>query len=149
MWLNENDKVWQNKTCFLCHESEREIVLWSKKIRICSLTSPWYFSVSSCHSPSPSPSPITKSNYKVKVKVKSQSLKFRVKTLNSRTWTWSDSILLCHPPPTTTHKNFSQQPDLQLSSNFHSRLTSPRLDDFRTNQEPSPPQIQLVTWRTW
>ena len=33
-----------------------------------------------------------------------------------------------HPPP--THKNFPQQPDLQLSSNFHSRLTWPRLNDF-------------------
>ena len=30
------------------------------------------------------------------------------------------------------HKNFSQQPDIQLSSNFHSRLTWPRLNDFRT-----------------
>ena len=52
------------------------------------------------------------------------------------------------PPPTTTHTNFSQQPDIQLSSNFHSRLMWPRLNDFRTNQEPSPPQIQLLTWRT-
>ena len=31
--------------------------------------------------------------------------------------------LFCCAPPTTTHKNFSQQPDIQLSSNFHSRLT--------------------------
>ena len=44
--------------------------------------------------------------------------------------TWNDSILLCHPPP-PTHKNFSQQPDIQLSSNFHSRLTWPRLNEFK------------------
>ena len=34
------------------------------------------------------------------------------------------------PPPPTHHTNFSQQPDIQLSSNFHSRLTWPRLNDF-------------------
>ena len=39
-------------------------------------------------------------------------------------------------------------PDVQFSSNFHSRLTWPRLNDFRTNQEPSPLQIQHLTWRT-
>ena len=70
-----------------------------------------------CHNPSPSP----------KSKVER---------------TWSDSILLCHPPylrlchtispPVPTHTNFSQQPDIQLSSNFHSRLTWPILNDFRT-----------------
>ena len=32
--------------------------------------------------------------------------------------------------------HFSQQPDIQLSSNFYSRLTWPRLNDFRTNQKP-------------
>ena len=52
-----------------------------------------------CHNPSPSP----------KSKVQSQR-------------TWSDSILLCHPPTPTYHANFSQQPDIQFSSNFHSRL---------------------------
>ena len=31
---------------------------------------------------------------------------------------------------TTIHKRFSQQPDILLSSNFHSRLTWPRLNDF-------------------
>ena len=34
--------------------------------------------------------------------------------------TWSDSILLCHLQP--THKNFSLQPDIQFSSNFHSKI---------------------------
>ena len=52
------------------------------------------------------------------------------------------------PPTTTTHKNFSLHPNIQLSSNFHSRLTWPRLDDFRTIQELCPPHIQLLTWRT-
>ena len=104
-----------------------------------------------CHNPSPSPS---KSESKVQVKSPSlspsQESKSKLKT--QKTWTWSDSILLCHPPthPPTHHHhtNFSQQPNIQLSSNFHSRLTWPRLNDFRTNQEPCPPQIQLHTWRT-
>ena len=58
------------------------------------------YSFINCHNPSPSPV---------------QSPKSKVER------TWSDSILLCHhhPPP---HINFSQQPDIQLSSNFHGRL---------------------------
>ena len=32
--------------------------------------------------------------------------------------TWIDSILLCHQPQTTHHKNFSQQPDIQFQILF-------------------------------
>ena len=77
-----------------------------------------------CHNPSPSPSQMSK-----------------VKSRKDLEWLYS-------AVPPTTNTNFSQQPDIQLSSTFHSRLTWPRLNDFRTIQEPCPPQIQLLTWRT-
>ena len=52
----------------------------------------------------------------IQVQVKSQKSKLR--------GTSSDFILLCHPPTYHHHnKNFSPQPNIQLSSNFHSRLT--------------------------
>ena len=69
--------------------------------------------------------------------------KSKVKSQKDFEWLYSAVV----PPTHHHHTNFSQQPDIQLSSNFHSRLTWPRLNDFRTNQEPSPPQIQLHTWR--
>ena len=84
----------------------------------------WY-----CHNPSPSPSP------------KSEVWSPKLKGLGV-------TLFCCATTTTTHHTNFSQQPDILLSSNFHSRLSWPRLNEFRTNQEPSPPQIQLLTWRT-
>ena len=83
---------------------------------------------------------LSQSKSKSKSKSKSES-----KVQMDLEWLYSAVV-----PPTTHHHhtNFSLHPDLQLSSNFHSRLTWPRLDDIRTNQEPSPPQIQLHTWRT-
>ena len=57
-----------------------------------------------CHNPRPSPSPQSK-----------------VKCQMSKDLEWLYSAVV--PPTTTHHKNFSQQPDIQLSSNFHSRLT--------------------------
>ena len=74
--------------------------------------------------------------------------KSKVQSRKDLEWLYSAVPPPTISPPAPTHTNFSQQPDIQLSSNFHSRLTWPRLNDFRTNQEPCPPQIQLLTLRT-
>ena len=54
----------------------------------------------------------------------------------------------CHNPSPSQKSKGLGVTLFQWSSNFHSRLTWPRVNDFRTNQEPCPPQIQLHTWRT-
>ena len=115
--------------CTACCTTTRCII--SKMLNLSLLTSEF------CHNPSPSP----------KSKVQSPKSKgLGVTLFCCATTTISPPVP--HHISACAHTNFSQQPDTQMSSNFHSRLTWQRLNDFRTNQEPCPPQIQLLTWRT-
>ena len=71
--------------------------------------------------------------------------------LNKTRWFQDKSGTLSSTDPTSYLEDMlvlDKVPDVQLSSNFHSRLTWPRVNDFRTNQEHFPPQIQLFTCRT-
>ena len=65
-----------------------------------------------CHNPGPSP-------------------KFKVQSQKDLEWLYAAVSPTTISPPAPTHKNFSQQPDIQLSSNFHSRLTWPILKKFQ------------------
>ena len=116
--LFSNPQTWQIKVSSFGLKHRHHMLgsaskyIWKLKV--------WEFNVKSCHLLSGSVKWVGKFILKHKTSLLSQSKsKSKVKSQKSK---GLGVTLFCCCTTTHHHTNFSQQPDIKLSSNFHSRL---------------------------